>query len=120
MAKQSKKNPEMPAPEVRCSCSEVVPTGKLKPNPENPNKHQKAQLETYAKIIRHQGWRKPVVVSKRSGLIVTGHGAWLTAKAQGWGNVPVDYQEFATAADEWAHVVADNRLPQIADMAEAE
>jgi len=29
--------------------------------------------------------------------------------------VPVDYQDFATEADEWAHLVADNRLAELAE-----
>src|SRR3990167_7954221 len=67
------------APALHCAHARLVPTSKLKPNPQNPNKHSAEQLKLYAKIIRHQGWRRAIVVSKRSGLIVTGHGAWLAA-----------------------------------------
>lgn len=104
---------ELPA--VNCAHDRLVPPGKLKANPENPNKHPAEQLAIYAKIIRHQGWRKPIVVSKQTGWIVTGHGAWLTAKKEGWPTVPVDYQDFKSRADEFAHLVADNRLPQMAE-----
>ncbi len=94
----------------------LVPTADLKPNPGNPNQHAPEQLKLYAKIILHQGWRRSVVVSNRSGLIVTGHGAWLTAQAEGWPTVPVDYQDFKTRADEFAHLIADNKLPQMAEI----
>ena len=30
--------------------------------------------------------------------------------------VPVDFQDFASDADEWAHMVADNRLAELATM----
>jgi ParB-like chromosome segregation protein Spo0J len=104
-----------PSPLVKCAHAELVPTGKLSPNKKNPNKHPDAQLDLYGKILLHQGWRKAVVVSRQSGMIVTGHGAWLTAKRQGWPTVPVDYQDFATPEDETAHLLADNRLPQLAE-----
>lgn len=104
------------APALHCAHARLVPTSKLKPNPQNPNKHSAEQLKLYAKIIRHQGWRRAIVVSKRSGLIVTGHGAWLAAKAEGWPQVPVDFQNFKTSADEFAHLIADNKLPQMAEI----
>src|SRR5262245_56576127 len=87
-------------PAVNCAHDELVATGKLAPNPKNPNKHPDHQLTLYGKILLHQGWRKAVVVSRQSGKIVTGHGAWLTAKKHGWPTVPVDYQDFPSPADE--------------------
>ena len=113
-----KKVPRGTGPEIRCAHTELVDTEQLKPNPKNPNKHDKAQLEIYAKILTHQGWRKAITVSKNSGFIVTGHGAWMTAKANGWPQCPVDYQEFSSSADEVAHMIADNKLPQLAELDE--
>lgn len=110
----------MSAPAVRCTHSKLVPTADLKPNPENPNKHDDAQLVLYAKILLHQGWRKSLTVSNQSGFIVTGHGAWMTAKAQGWPVCPVDYQDFASKADEIAHMIADNKLAQMAEIDDVE
>jgi hypothetical protein len=105
----------MNSPAINCAHDALVATADLKGNPENPNKHQAPQLTIYAKILWHQGWRKALTVSNQSGFIVTGHGAWLTAKAQGWPTVPVDYQDFASKADELAHMVADNQLSQLSD-----
>jgi hypothetical protein len=110
--------PTPAAPAVRCAFAELVATDKLQPAQGNPNQHPDEQLRLYAKILGHQGWRKPIVVSKQSGRIVTGHGAWLTAQREGWAQVPVDFQDFATPADEAAHMLADNRLPQLADLDE--
>src|SRR5205823_14810975 len=100
-------------PAINCAHDALVSLADLKPNPDNPNRHDKDQLALYAKILLHQGWRKPILVSNQSGFIVTGHGAWLTAKAQGWTTVPVDYQDFACKADEVAHMIADNKLAQM-------
>lgn len=101
--------------EARCEYSKLVPIGDLKPNPRNPNKHPAGQIELLAKAIRHQGWRAPVVVSKRSGLVVVGHGRLEAALVLGCKTVPVDYQEFASEADEWAHMLADNRLAELSE-----
>ena len=51
------------SPRVACAHDKLVPTAKLAPNPHNPNQHPPAQLALYAKIIRHQGWRKPITVT---------------------------------------------------------
>ena len=49
----------------------------MKPTPLNPTRHGPRKLALYAKIIREGVWRRAIVVSTRSGLIVSGHGAWL-------------------------------------------
>jgi hypothetical protein len=53
------------------------------------------------------------------GFIVAGHGRYEAAKVLGLSAVPVDYQDFATEADEWAHLVADNRLAELAEADES-
>ena len=88
--------------EVKCSYSEMVDVDLLVANPRNPNKHSEKQIELLAKIMRHQGWRRPIVVSKRSGFIIAGHGRLMAAKLNGWNQAPVDRQEYATEADEYA------------------
>jgi hypothetical protein len=42
--------------------------------PGQPNRHSAHQIQLLASIIQEQGWRNPVTVSNRSGLIVRGHG----------------------------------------------
>jgi ParB-like chromosome segregation protein Spo0J len=106
-------------PLVNCAFDELVPLEKLVPNPRNPNQHPQSQVALLAKVIAHQGWRSPVVVSTRSGFIVAGHGRYEAAKVLGLSAVPVDYQDFATEADEWAHLVADNRLAELAEADES-
>ena len=55
---------------VFCAFDEILPTEEIRPNPKNPNQHPGSQVELLAKIITKQGWRAPVTVSTRSGLVV--------------------------------------------------
>jgi hypothetical protein len=100
---------------VHCSHDALVDITAIVANPRNPNRHPDKQVALLAKIIRHQGWRAPVVVSKRSGFVVAGHGRLEAAKLLQVQAVPVNFQEFATEADEWAHVIADNRIVELAE-----
>lgn len=101
---------------VFCSFDEAVDIGKVVPNPKNPNHHPKAQIELLAKIIKAQGWRQPITVSTRSGLVVKGHGRLQAAILLGADKVPVDFQNYGTEAEEIADLTADNRLAELAEM----
>jgi len=100
---------------IHCAHDRLVDVTDLVPNPRNPNRHGDAQVALLAKIIRHTGWRSPVVVSKRSGFIVAGHGRLEAGKLQGCKAVPVNFQDFADEATEWAHLAADNRIAELAE-----
>jgi ParB-like chromosome segregation protein Spo0J len=100
---------------IHCSYARLADVTSLVSNPRNPNKHSDKQVALLAKVIRHQGWRAPITVSKRSGFIVTGHGRLAAALLLQVEQVPIDEQDFATEADEWAHLVADNRIAELAD-----
>jgi uncharacterized protein DUF4417/ParB-like nuclease family protein len=101
---------------VHCACDRLVDVTELVPNPRNPNKHGDKQIKLLAKIIRHQGWRAPIVVSNQSGFIVTGHGRYQAARLLNVEQAPVNYQDFKTPADEYAHLVADNRIAELAEL----
>lgn len=94
----------------------------MRSNPRNPNKHPAPQIELYAKILRHQGIRRPAVVGRESGLIVTGHGLVETLRFLDIAQCPIDEQSFRGSKpgqpgpDELAHLLADNSLPQLADL----
>lgn len=100
---------------VHCSYTELVDPEMLVPNPRNPNQHPKRQIELLAKIIQTQGWRAPVTVSNRSGFIVRGHGRLAAAMLLGC-KVPVERQDYASEAEEWADLVADNRIAELASI----
>lgn len=101
--------------EIKCAYDKIVNINELKPNPRNPNKHPKNQIELLAKIIKYQGWRSPIVVSNRSGLIVKGHGRLDAAKIIQAVECPVDYQDYQSEADENADMIADNKIAELAD-----
>jgi hypothetical protein len=101
---------------VHCAHDEIVDVDALVPNPRNPNRHSDEQIRLLSKIIRHQGWRAPITISNRSGFIVRGHGRLAAAKLLGVDLVPVDRQDYATEAEEWADLIADNRLSELSEM----
>lgn len=85
------------------------------PHPKNYNKHPKRQIDMLAKIMNFQGWRHPIIVSKRSGFIVAGHGRLAAAQLLGWDKVPIDLQDFADEATELAFLVSDNKISELAE-----
>ena len=101
--------------EIKCAHTEVVDVDLLTPNPRNPNVHPDSQIKLLAKIMKHQGWRSPIVVSNRSGFIVKGHGRLQAAKLNGWSQAPVDRQDYANEADEYADMVADNKIAELSE-----
>jgi hypothetical protein len=101
---------------VHCAHTRMVDPATLKPNPDNPNRHSAHQIQLLGAIIQEQGWRAPITVSKRSGLIVRGHGRLEAALLLGCESVPVDFQDYESDAAELADLLADNRLSELAEL----
>jgi ParB-like chromosome segregation protein Spo0J len=95
---------------------DLISVAEIVPNPRNPNSHDEKQIKLLAKIIKFQGWRLPIVVSNLSGFIVRGHGRLETAKYLGLDRVPVSYQDYDNEAQEWADLIADNRIAELAEI----
>lgn len=102
--------------QVFCAYDELVSIEKAKPNPQNPNTHPESQVKLLAEIIKKQGWRAPITISNRSGYIVRGHGRLYAAQLLGAATVPVDFQDYASEADEKADMLADNRLAELSEI----
>jgi ParB-like chromosome segregation protein Spo0J len=100
---------------IDCAHDELVDVAILQPNPKNYNKHPARQIEMLAKIINYQGQRSPIVVSKRSGFIVKGHGRLDAIKLLGWDKAAVDYQEYTDEAQEYADMIADNKIAELSE-----
>lgn len=100
---------------IECAFDEMVPIHKLVPNPKNPNKHPDRQIEMLAKIIDYQGQRSPIVVSTRSGFITKGHGRLAAIQLLGWERCAVDHQHYEDEAQEFADMVADNKIAELAE-----
>jgi ParB-like chromosome segregation protein Spo0J len=98
----------------------MVNLDNLKEHPRNPNTHSPKQIRLLAKIIKHQGWRNSIIVSNRSGFIVSGHGRLQAAKKLGAKEVPVDFQDFDNVKDELSYLVADNRIAELAEIDRSE
>lgn len=101
---------------VYCAFDEVVKISELKENPKNPNTHSEEQIELLAKVIQKTGWRASITVSNLSGLIVKGHGRLQAAKAAGFKEVPVEYQNFRDEEEEMSALLADNKIAELAEI----
>ena len=101
---------------VYCAHDALVDVTTLVQNPKNPNQHPDNQIQLLGRIIRQAGWRAPITVSTRSGFIVKGHGRLAAALLEGFEVAPVDYQNYATEAEEYADLVADNRIAELAEI----
>jgi len=103
---------------IKCFCAHdgMVPIDQLKPHPDNPNRHPRRQIELLKKLIQKFGWRAPITVSSRSGLIIRGHGRLEAARELGLDECPVDYQDYESEAEERADLVADNTIPELSVM----
>lgn len=93
-----------------------VPIQDLKPHPKNPNTHRPQQIERLADLIKYQGWRLPIIVSKQSGFIVSGHGRLMAAQYLNLKDVPVSYQDFLDEDQEIAFLVSDNAIASWAEL----
>ena len=107
--------------QVNCLYDKLVPISELTPHPKNRNAHPQDQVERLAKILKYQGWRYPIKVSKQSGLITSGHGRLEAAKfnaarEEGWFNVPVNYQDYESETQEYADLQADNAIASWAEL----
>lgn len=101
---------------VHCSYDEMVGIDTVVRHPRNPNTHPVDQIRLLAKIILNQGWRSPITVSNLSGFIIKGHGRLDAAEMLKLNKVPIDRQDYENEAAEWADMVADNRIAELADM----
>jgi ParB-like chromosome segregation protein Spo0J len=101
---------------VWCSFDKIVNLDSLIPNPVNPNVHPEDQLKKLGDMIKHFGWRKSITVSNLSGMVVRGHGRLQAAVEAGLKTAPVNFQDYADQDEEYADLVADNKLAELSEM----
>lgn len=101
---------------IHCAHDELVRLKSLKSHPKNRNKHSKDQVMRLAEILKYQGWRYPVKVSKRSGFVTSGHGRIEAAKANGWEEAPVSFQDYDSDEQEYADLQSDNAIASWAEL----
>lgn len=104
---------------IHSKYDELVSPEKLIPHSENPNDHSEEQIQHLAFLMNHFGIRQSIIVSKRSNVIISGHGRRLAAILNKIEKYPVVYQDFKSAEEEYAFVVADNAIATQAELDEA-
>jgi len=104
--------------DVKCSYSELVSIEKLVPNPRNDNTHTEKHADLLAKVLKAQGIRHPIIVSKRSGFICAGHLRLMAAVRLKLETFPVDYQDFESEAAEYQFLSSDNNVARYAELNE--
>jgi hypothetical protein len=101
---------------IKCAYTELISPDKLIGNPRNNNKHNVEQINWLSKIIDFQGQRRPVIISKRSGFVNCGHATIEAIKKHGLEKIAVDYQDFESEAEEYAHMTSDNEIARYAEL----
>lgn len=96
--------------EIKSKEIKILDIDLLVENPKNNNIHPEDQIERLAKLIKHTGFRNPLVVSNRSGFVLCGHGRISAAKKAGLRELPVIYQDFNDEAEEYSYMTADNAI----------
>lgn len=101
--------------EIKTDKIKLIDTDSIIPNPRNANNHNDRQIELLAKIIKHNGFRQPLIISNRSKFLITGHGRLLAAKKLGMTHLPVMFQDFESEAQEFQAMIADNKIAELAE-----
>lgn len=97
---------------IHCSFDQMVDVRELKEHPRNNNKHTKEQLKRLVKVIKANGFRRVITVSRNSGFMTAGHLRLLAAKELGMKQVPVNFQHYDNEDLEYADLTADNALQE--------
>jgi 16S rRNA G966 N2-methylase RsmD len=102
--------------EIKSESIEMVDINQIIPNPKNANRHSIEQIKRLEKLIEYQGFRNPLIVSKRTGFLIVGHGRLEAAKNLGFEKLPVIKQEFKDEAQEYAYLISDNEIARWAEL----
>lgn len=90
----------------------AIPVSKIKPDPDNPRVHPAAQLRRLADSLSQHGQVKPLLISKSTGYLVTGHGTLEAATNPDYGLNWSHLAAFVLEGDELrmaALALADNQ-----------
>lgn len=104
--------------DIKCKAEnfKLIPVEQIVPNPRNNNRHSIEQINAIAKLIKAHGFREPLTISNRSGFLNCGHARLEAAKTLGMSELPVIYQDFASEAEEYQHMTADNEIARWAEL----
>ena len=104
--------------EIKCTQENLrlIPIIEVVPNPRNNNRHSIEQINYLAKLIKAHGFREPLLISNRSGFLIAGHGRLEAAKLLWMETIPAIFQDFASEAEEYQHMTADNEIARWAEL----
>lgn len=102
--------------EIKSKEIQIISISELKMKSDNRNHHPQNQIEELANQFKYQGFRNPLIVSNQSGEIVCGNGRFLAAKRAGLKELPVIFQDYDSAEQEYKHHVADNGISLWAEL----
>jgi DNA modification methylase len=97
------------ARKTRRSVVEYVPLASILPNPTNPRRHSRQQINALAHSIQAFGFNAPILID-RENRILAGHGRLEAAGLIGLEEVPVIRLEHLTEQQAKAYMLADNKL----------
>jgi ParB-like chromosome segregation protein Spo0J len=96
----------------------AVPIAELVPDPVNARTHDERNLEAIRGSLAAYGQRKPVVVNRRTGIVLAGNGTLRAALSLNWTHLAAVYvdDDPVTAT---GFAIADNRTAELAGWDEA-
>lgn len=97
-------------PNLRLHIEYLAPEA-IKPNPRNPRKHSKKQINQLANSMNLFGCVVPMLINQHN-VIISGHGRLLAAKQLGFQEVPVVRLEHLSEEQATALMIADNKLTE--------
>lgn len=91
----------------------AVDISTLKYDPENARLHPEKNKEAIVASLRLYGQVKPIVVNKRTGIVVAGNGTLEAARSMGWETIAVSFVEMSDV-EAAGYGLADNRTAELA------
>jgi hypothetical protein len=88
------------------------PLERLTPYDRNARTHSPEQVAKLAASIAEFGFVNPILVDRRTGTIIAGHGRLMAAQQLGLAEAPVIVLDHLSDAQRRAYVLADNRLAE--------
>ena len=93
---------------------EMIGIADLKPRPDNPRTHSKAQIALIAKSIQEFGFTVPILIDSEGG-VIAGHARLEAARLITMDAVPAVRIDHLTPTQIRAYVIADNKLAERSD-----
>ena len=103
--------------EIKVDQIKIVDIETIKENPDNMNMHSFEQIAELEKLIEYHGFRVPLIIDKKTDLLIAGHGRLEAAKNLGMAKLPVTFQDFSGhKAEDFTFMVSDNEVARWAKL----